>query len=220
MLLNIKKFLKEAGITEALYPGKRLVKKCKIAGEYKSHSVILDWRDPDKLRLEVKAGLSGKDPEPKELRKYPVSLQTPTYVEIDMKSDKKSDEEEGEEGKSSGKSGGGGKQPKMKNLEDVEMIAGRFGHSAEGRVPEQGTVKEIVVMGLQVAKEAFETIMSELAKQINHAVIATTELLAKAGELVTRVQPPSFLKPKGDETAKYKYDREKNADIGFRPTFG
>jgi hypothetical protein len=220
MLLNIKKFLKEAGITEALYPGKRLVKKCKIPGEYKSHSVIFDWRDPDKLRLEVKAGLSGKDPENKELRKYPVSLQTPTYVEIDMKSEKKSEDEEGEEGKSSGKSGGGGKQPKMKNLEDVEMIAGRFGDSAEGKVPEQGTVREIVVMGLQVAKEAFETIISELAKQINHAVIATTELLAKAGELVTRVQPPSFLKPKGDETAKYKYDREKNADIGFRPTFG
>ena len=220
MLLNIKKFLKEAGITEALYSGKRLVKKCKIPGEYKSHSVIFDWRDPHKLRLEVKAGLSGKDPENKELRKYPVSLQTPTYVEIDMKSEKKSEDEEGEEGKSSGKSGSGGKQPKMKNLEDVEMIAGRFGDSAEDKVPEQGTVREIVVMGLQVAKEAFETIMSELAKQINHAVIATTELLAKAGELVTRVQPPSFLKPKGDETAKYKYDREKNADIGFRPTFG
>ncbi|MBK9586491.1 MAG: hypothetical protein KA099_07615 [Alphaproteobacteria bacterium] len=220
MLLNIKKFLKEAGITEALYPGKRLVKKCKIPGEYKSHSVIFDWRDPDKLRLEVKAGLTGKDPENKELRKYPVSLQTPTYVEIDTKSEKKSEDEEGEEGKSSGKSGGGGKQPKIKKLEEIEVIAARFGDSAEGRVPEQGSVTEVVVMGLQVAKEAFETIMSELAKQINHAVIATTELLAKAGELVTRVQPPSFLKPKGDETAKYKYDREKNADIGFRPTFG
>ncbi|MCB1680470.1 MAG: hypothetical protein H6858_05240 [Rhodospirillales bacterium] len=223
MLLNIKKFLKEAGITEALYPGKRLVKRCKIPGEYKSHSVIFDWRDPGKLKLEVKAGLSGKDLEAKELKKYPVSFQSPTYVEIDIKdaiSEKRSEEdEEGEEGKSSGKSGGGGKQPKRKGLEDVEVIAARFGDSAEGKIPSEGTVREIVVMGLQVAKEAFETIMSELVKQINHAVIAATELLAKAGELVTRVQPPSFLKPKGDETAKYKYDREKNADIGFRPTF-
>lgn len=223
MLLNIKKFLKEAGITEALYPGKRLVKKCKIPGDYKSHSVVLDWRDPDKLRLEVKAGLSGKDLEPKDLKKYPVSFQTPTYVEIDVKSEKTdSDEEEDEEkGKSGGKGGSGGKRPlKKKGLEDIEVIAARFGDSAEGRVPEEGTIREIVVMGLQIAKEAFETVMSELAKQISHAVIATTELVAKAGELITRVQPPSFLKPKGDETAKYKYDREKNADIGFKPSFG
>ena len=83
MLLNIKKFLKEAGITEKLYPGKLLVKKCKLTGDYKSHSVVLDWRDPGKLRLEVKAGLSGKDLEPKDLKKYPVSFQTPTYIEID-----------------------------------------------------------------------------------------------------------------------------------------
>lgn len=78
----------------------------------------------------------------------------------------------------------------------------------------------MVVMGLQIAKEAFETVLGELAKQISHSVIAATELLAKAGNMITRVQPPSFLKPKGDETEKYKYDREKNADIGFRPTFG
>lgn len=223
MLLNIKKFLKEAGITEALYPGKFLVKKCKLPGEYKSHSVVFDWRDPDKLRLEVKAGLSGKDLEPRDLKKYPVSFQTPTYVEIDLKSDKTSSEEdeEGEKGKAGGKGGSGGKQPaKKRGLEDVEVIAARFGDSAEGKIPEEGTVREIVVMGLQVAKEAFETIMGELAKQISHSVIAATELLAKAGELITRVQPPSFLKPKGDETAKYKYDREKNADIGFRPSFG
>lgn len=222
MLLNIKKFLKEAGITEALYPGKRLVKKCKLPGDYKSHSVVLDWRDPSKLRLEVKAGISGKDLETRELKKYPVSFQTPTYVEIDIKSEKtdSEDDEDGEKGKSGGK-GGGGKQPaKKKGLEDIEVIAARFGDSAEGRIPEEGTIQEMVVMGLQIAKEAFETVLGELAKQISHSVIAATELLAKAGNMITRVQPPSFLKPKGDETEKYKYDREKNADIGFRPTFG
>ena len=49
--------------------------------------------------------------------------------------------------------------------------------------------------------------------QIQHAKITATELLASAGELVTKYMPPSFMKPRGDETAKYKYDREKHADI-------
>ena len=225
MLLNIKKFLKDAGILEKFYPGKRIVKHCKIPGEYKSHCVVFDWQDPETIKLVVKAGLSGKDMDTKDLKKYPVSFQSPTYVEIDVKSkksdsDKKEEDEEGKSGKS-GKSGGGGKKPtRKKTIDDIEVIAARFGDSAEGQIPEKGTVKEIVVMGVQIAKEAFETVMAELTKQISHSVIAATELLAKAGSMITRVQPPSFMKPKGDETASYKYDRGKNADIGFKPSFG
>jgi len=61
MQVNVKQFLEEAGITEAFYPGKRLVHSCRQPGEYKSHCVVLDWRNPDKIKIEVKAGLSGKD---------------------------------------------------------------------------------------------------------------------------------------------------------------
>ncbi len=222
MLLNIKKFLEETGIVDAFYPGKRLVKKCKVSGEHKSHSVVMDWRDPDKVRVELKAGLSGRTLEPKELKKYPVSLQTPTYIEIEVNNDNTSDDEgEEEEGKSSGGKGGGGKKPaKKKSLEDIEVIAARFGDSAEGQIPEEGTITEMVVMGMQIAQEAYESVMSVLTQQMKQSVVHATELLAKASSMVTRVQPPSFLEPKGNETEKYKYDREKNADIGFRPSFG
>ena len=61
MQVNIQKFLQTCGLDEPLYPGKRVVKKLPQPGEYKSHCVVYDWRDPNKIRIEIKAGLSGKD---------------------------------------------------------------------------------------------------------------------------------------------------------------
>ena len=222
MQVNVKEFLEEAGIDEAFYPGKRLIKSCRQEGEYKSHCVVLDWRNPDKIRIEVKAGLSGKDLEPKKLKYYPVSLQTPTYVDIEVIEDVVNDNEEEDEsqGKSSS-SGGGGKSPK-KSLKDVTLSAAEaFGSAMEGKVPELGKIVDMVVMGTKIAAEGFGNVMAALANQINHAKISATELLARGGDFVTKYEPPSFLKPKGDETASYKYDREKNADIGYRgPSVG
>ena len=59
--------------------------------------------------------------------------------------------------------------------------------------------------------------MDKLAHGIEHAKVSTTDMLAQAGKFVTKYMPPSFMKPAGDEQATYKYDREKNADIGYRP---
>lgn len=84
MEVNIQEFLETCGLEEPLYPGKRVVKKLPQPGEYKSHCIVYDWRDPDKIRVEIKAGLSGRDLEPKELKKYPVSFQSPTYIELDV----------------------------------------------------------------------------------------------------------------------------------------
>ena len=84
MQVNIEEFLKECGLDEPLYPGKKVVKKLPQPGEYKSHCVVYDWRNPDKIRIEVKAGLSGRDLPAKELAKYPVSFQSPTYIELDV----------------------------------------------------------------------------------------------------------------------------------------
>lgn len=81
---DIQGFLKECGLDETFYPGKRVIKKLPQPGEYKSHCVVYDWRDPHKIRIEVKAGLTGKDLPAKELKKYPVSFQTPTFIEIDV----------------------------------------------------------------------------------------------------------------------------------------
>ena len=221
MQMNLKEFLDEAGITEALYPGKRLVQPYRQEGDYKSHCIVLDWRNPEKIRIEVKAGLSGKDLEPKKLKYYPVSFQSPTYVEVEIVNDN-TDEDEEEQQSSGSQGGSGGKGlTKKKSLDDMKSVAfSAFGEVIEGAVPELGRIVEMVIAGTQIAAEAFGNVMGELAHQMSHAKISATALLAKAGDFVTKYEPPSFMKPKGDETAKYKYDREKNADIGFRQSLG
>lgn len=220
MQFNIEKFLAEADIGEAFYPGKRLVHSCRQLGDFKNHSVVLDWRNPDRIRIEIKAGLSGKNLEPKVLKKYPVSFQSPTFVDIEIVNDNtdedKAEDEEESKGKSS--SGGGGKQPAKKDLSEVAKIASAFGEIVESKIPSLGEITQIVVMGTEVAKEAYGNVMGALAQQISHAKVAATELLAKAGDFVSRVEPPPFMEPKGDETVSYDYDREKNADIGFKMT--
>lgn len=219
MQLNIKEFLEEAEITEAFYPGKRLVHPCRQTGEYKSHCVVLDWRDPDKIRIEVKAGMSGKDLTPEKLKYYPVSFQTPTYVDIEIINDNKEDDKEEEEGKSKGKGGSGSKgQKKKKSLDDVRLMASEaFGSVVEKAAPELGKIVEMVVMGTQIAADAYANVMGKLAHGIQHAKLSTTDMLAQAGKFVTKYTPPAFMKPTGDEQATYQYDREKNADIGYRP---
>lgn len=220
MQVNVKEFLEESGITEAFYPGKKLVHSCRQPGEYKSHCVVLDWRDPSKIRIEVKAGLSGKDLEPSRLKYYPVSFQTPTYVDIEVvndNADDNEDEDEEEKGKgTSGKGGSGSKKP-GKKLEEVKlMAASAFGDVVEGKVPELGKIVEMVVLGTKIAAEAYGNVMGNLAHGIAHAKVSTTDMLAHAGKFVTKYMPPSFMKPTGDEQANYKYDREKNADIGYK----
>jgi len=216
MKVNVKEFLHESGITEPFYPGKRLVHRCKQTGEFKSHCVVFDWRDPDKIRIEVKPGLSGRDLEPERLKYYPVSFQTPTYVEVEVIND--NEDEKGEDGKSkSGSSSGGGKAPAKKKIEDMKSVAFEaFGDAIKERIPELGMITEMVVMGVAIAKESYGRVMGHLAQQLQHAKVSTTDLLAQAGKFVTKYTPPSFMKPTGNEDAQYKYDREKNADIGFR----
>lgn len=80
--IDIQELLDKAGLDEPFYPGKRVVKKCPQQGEYKSHCVVYDWRDPKKIRIEVKAGLTGHDLPAKELCKYPISFQAPTFIEV------------------------------------------------------------------------------------------------------------------------------------------
>ncbi len=221
MKVNVKEFLEESGITEPFYPGKRLVQPCKQTGEFKSHCLVLDWRDPDKIRIEVKAGLSGKDLAPERLKYYPVSFQTPTYVEIEVVNDNadgKSDDEQAGGNASSSSSGGSGGLKKKASLNDMKSVAFQaFGDAIKSSVPEIGKIVDMMVMGVKIAAGSYARVMDTLSQQIKHAKISTTELLAQAGKFVTKYTPPSFMKPTGDEDAVYKYDREKNADIGYRP---
>lgn len=83
MIVNIREFLDTCGLDEEqFYPGKKVVKKLPQPGEHKSHCIVYDWRNPDIIRIEVKAGLTGRDLSPKDLKKYPVSFQSPTYIEL------------------------------------------------------------------------------------------------------------------------------------------
>lgn len=219
MQLNIKQFMLDTGIEEAFYPGKRLVKSCHIPGDHKSHSVVYDWRDPAKIRVDVKAGISGRDLDNKILRQYPVSLQSPTFVEIDVVNDNDEDEDESE-GRASGS--GGGKGMKKKKLSEMGgLMTKAFANISEGKVPELGDVTKMVVMGMEIAREAFEAVMKVFVQQVEHARIAPTDLLAQAGKFITRYTPPAFMQPKGDEDKTYKYDRSKNENIGMRgPSMG
>ena len=215
MQVNIKEFIEQAGLEEPFYPGKRVVKLCPQPGEYKSHCVVYDWRDVSTIRIEVMAGLSGRALPANDLAKYPVSFQAPTFIEIDVESgelrsvDRTSDEDEDTAAGSSGKSGGGGKRPaqKKKSLSQSMMS---FASAVEGLLPDAGTISKIVIMGKDIAKEAYESVTHKFFTQIEHAKISATELMAAAGKLVTKFTPPAFLKPKGDEDKVYKYNREKN----------
>jgi hypothetical protein len=214
MKVNVKQFLQEAGVSEPFYPGKRLVHQCRQEGQFKSHCVVFDWRNPGKIRVELRAGLTGKELTIKDLKNYPVSFQLPTFVDIEIINDNKEDEE----GKSSSGSGGGSSKGPKKSLESMRSLASEaFGSVREGRIPEFGKVVELVIMGTKIAAEAYGKVLGTLATQIGHAKIQATELLAQAGNFVTKYTPPSFMAPTGDEQKVYKYDREKNADIGFRP---
>lgn len=224
MKVNVEQFLKDAGITEPFYPGKRLVHACRQPGDFKSHCVVLDWRNPERIRIEVKPGLSGKELAVEQIKQYPVSFQTPTFVEIEIVNDNASarsseeeDEDEDEEGKARGKSGGGSKgQKKGRTLSDISGLMNKaFSEIVEGKIPSAGQIVEMVVMGVEVTKEAFGNVFDKLTQQISHAKIGATDLLAQAGKFITRYTPPSFLQPKGNEDKVYKYDVVKNENIGM-----
>lgn len=215
MTVNIADLLDDVALHEDLYPGKRLVKKCQQIGEFKNHCVVFDWRDPDMLKILVKPGLSGTTLAPQVLKNYPVCLQSETYAHIAIMSED-DDRDEEREGKSS--SSGGGQKLAKKKLEDILDISARFTRESEGALPTTGRIVDMVVMGAKIADNAIGKAFDVLKSQIKHAKIAVTEIMAQAADIVTRIAPPQYVPAKGNETARYNYDREKNADIGMSLT--
>ncbi|MCB1555738.1 MAG: hypothetical protein KDJ15_00320 [Alphaproteobacteria bacterium] len=211
MNVNIQKLLEKTGLIEKLYPGKRVVRKLQQPGKFKSHCVVYDWHRSDLLRIEIKAGLTGKNLDPRELAQYPVSFQAATYMDIvtNTSSPEDEDDTEGETESGNGKSGGGGKKPLKRKKRDS---LNAFSRVTEGNIPSAGDITKMVVMGKDIAKAAMGAVLETLAAQIQQAKIAPTDLLARAGKFVTKVTPPAFIKPKEGEAydAVYKYDRQKN----------
>ncbi|NBX65546.1 MAG: hypothetical protein EBQ96_00945 [Proteobacteria bacterium] len=85
MMISAEDFLKKAGLDEPLSPGQ--IKYRQHIGEKPgtSYTLVFDWKtDLNKIRVEVRPGLSGAMPEKKELSKYAIWLQAENFLELDM----------------------------------------------------------------------------------------------------------------------------------------
>lgn len=88
MELTAEEFLKEVGLNDGLNPGEIKYIKRPAEKEGNSYTVVYDWKtDAHKISVEVRPGLSGNWPAPKELRKYAVWLQTKNLVEFEVTND-------------------------------------------------------------------------------------------------------------------------------------
>jgi len=201
MRVDVLELVERAHLNEPLYPGKKLVKKYVVPGDHKSHCAVFDWHNQDHLRVEIKAGLTGKALDPKELRQYPVSYQAETYMDIDFVDSQEDEDDETAQGKSGGGSGG------------IKMKA--FAKVTDGKTPSQGEIKKFVVMGKELAKEAFATAYENLKAQLSQAKVMTIDLMRGVADVIKRATPGGGLQAKGDETISYKYDAERTA-----PMFG
>jgi hypothetical protein len=214
MQVNIQDMLKETGNKEKIYPGKRIVQKYAQPGEFKSHCVVFDWRSSDLLRVELKAGLLGKDLDVSELKKYPVSYQAPTYLELIINNDDDKIEEDEEEEGTKGKSGGGGgKKPAQKKLDDSEASLSAFEKVSEGQVSELADIKKFVVMGKELAQEAFAQAFDNLKEQLRQTKVMALDIMKNVGDIIKKATPGGGLEARGNESVSYKYDSEKTAAL-------
>jgi hypothetical protein len=83
--ITAEEFLTKTGMDEPMAPG--MIKYRHIAGDKEggSYTIVYDWRsDLDKIRVEVRPGLSGQMPPKEDLKNYAVWLQTQNYLELDL----------------------------------------------------------------------------------------------------------------------------------------
>ena len=211
MKVDVKDLLESAGLKdEAFYPGKRVVKKFVQHGEHKSHCAVFEWHE-NKIHVELKAGMSGRTLDPKELHHYPVSFQARTFLDIETNDN--AEDEEDEDG-ARGKSGGGGKKPAMKKHEE-SLSLGAFSKMAEGAVSTLGEIKKFVIMGKEIAREAYAQAFENLKVQLAQTKVMAMDLMKDVTNIIHKATPGGGLAARGDESIKYKYDAEKTA-----PMFG
>jgi hypothetical protein len=85
MQVTARDFLEKAGLYEDLAPGQVKYKFHKGEKAGTSYTMVYDWKtDPNKIRIEVRPGLTGFMPDKKEMSRYAVWLQTKNYFELDF----------------------------------------------------------------------------------------------------------------------------------------
>jgi hypothetical protein len=221
MRFNIANLLDRIGITDTLYWGKRVVRALPQPGSFKSHSVVVNWAEPERIRIDLRAGLTGKTLSARELANYPLQFQSDTFFELAVKAETdEGDEKSGDAARgragSGSKGGGGGRKP---GLRADDRLSGLFSSAHSEKIPTHARLSKGVVMGMEIGQGALERVFDMFCDQIKHARVLATDLLASAGKAITRFTPPPFMAPRGDEDKVYKYDREKNEVMfGAAPT--
>lgn len=214
MKVDVKDLLVSAGMEEeSFYPGKKVVKKFSVHGDHKSHCMVFTWHDKT-IRAELKAGLSGHTLDAKELKHFPVSFQAPTYLEVLTNENFKDDDDEGDEDARGSSGKGGGKKPAFKK-EDSLSSMGAFTKMADGVVSTVGEITKFVIMGKEIAKEAYGQAFENLKTQLSQAKVMALDLMKGVSDIIHKATPGGGLSARGDETIKYQYDAEKTA-----PMFG
>jgi hypothetical protein len=213
MRLKITDLLERLGLAaETLYWGKRLVKPLPQPGAFKSHSVVAHWVVPERIRIDLRAGLSGKTLTGKDLAQYPLPFQTETFFEFAVEDDDAKDKKDGK-----GKAGSGGGAALRKKKDD--LLTGFFAQAQDQSLPTHAQLARGVVMGMEIGKNALENVFDLFCQQLQAAKVLASDLLASAGKTITRYTPPPFMSPRGDEHKVYKYDRAKNETMfGVAPT--
>ena len=85
MEMTLQQFLEKTGLHEDLAPGEVKLKKHPSEKEGNSYTVVYDRKsNPDKVRVEVRAGLTGMMPMPQDMSKYALWLQTQNFVEFEV----------------------------------------------------------------------------------------------------------------------------------------
>jgi len=211
MRVNIKELIKATGEKLSLYPGKKEVICYEQPGKFKSHCVALDWRTSDTLKVSLLAGLSGKKLEPNELSRYPVSFQAETYLEVNTSNHSELLNEEDDDEEKRGSSGGGGKKPATKKRNEASLNA--FDQATDGAVTEHGIIEKFVVMGKELAQEAFASAFENLKEQLSQTKIMAMDIMKNLDNAIQKVTPGGGLEAKGNENIGYKYNQERNAAL-------
>ena len=84
MEMSAEEFLVKAGLNESLLPGEIKFIKHPSEKEGNSYTIVYDWMtNPEKIRVEVRPGLTGQMPDRKDIGRYALWLQAENFVEFE-----------------------------------------------------------------------------------------------------------------------------------------
>ena len=83
-----------------------------------------------------------------------------------------------------------------------------------------GEIQKFVVMGKELAQEAFAQAFDNLKEQLHQTKVMAMDVMKDVGDIIKKATPGGGLEAKGDESVKYKYDVEKTVGLfgGMAPS--